>query len=87
MAQLSMCSILDVAALASQREYPDLNKWSDGVDADEEVCAYAVIALLDAKTESKKAARTFFNQSPSQQGTERNYQTPPVMSAQFPQKT
>ena len=58
-----------MAALASQWEYPDLNRWLSGdVDADEEV--YAVIALFDAK-ESKKVARTFFNQSPSQQGAER----------------
>jgi CCR4-NOT transcription complex subunit 1 len=49
---------LDVAALASRREYLNLDKWlADNVTAHGAEFLHAVIAFLDAKMEGEKAAR------------------------------
>ncbi|KAI0057116.1 Not1-domain-containing protein [Artomyces pyxidatus] len=49
---------LDVAALASRREYLNLDKWlADNVTAHGADFLHAVIAFLDAKMESEKASR------------------------------
>ena len=49
---------LDVAALASRREYLNLDKWlADNVTAHGADFLHAVIAFLDIKMESEKASR------------------------------
>lgn len=49
---------LDVAALASRREYLNLDKWlADNVSAHGADFLHAVIAFLDLKMESEKTTR------------------------------
>lgn len=49
---------LDVAALASRREYLNLDKWlADNVSAHGADFLHAVITFLDLKMESEKATR------------------------------
>ena len=49
---------LDVAALASRREYLNLDKWlADNVTAHGADFLHAVIAFLELKMESEKTAR------------------------------
>jgi CCR4-NOT transcription complex subunit 1 len=49
---------LDVAALASRREYLNLDKWlADNIAAHGAEFLHAVIEFLDAKMESEKEAR------------------------------
>lgn len=50
---------LDVAALASRREYLNLDKWlADNVNNHGAEFVHAVIAFLDLKAQNEKTART-----------------------------